>query len=389
MKRLLLIYVLSILSITLMAQEETISATATTTVSGTAWDIEICLANPSTRFISFQFDVELPNGLTLQSITNTPSADRLSGYTVESVQLANNNVRVAAYNQSSSSMISTSQTATRLLTLHITSSSIVSTGSFTIKNNLFTKDNFQEIILPPATAPINHETPDPEHVDYTITFDTDGGNTIAPITQPGNTPVTAPSVPTKTGYTFVGWDKQIPSIMPTENITIKALWTINNYTITYMLDGKQYKQVRVQYNSDITPEEAPTKTGYTFSGWSAIPSVMPARDVEVTGTFTVNKYTLTYKVDGKVYKSIKVEYGAIITPEPAPEKKDYEFNGWKEQIPTTMPAHDVEITGEFVAYTGIESTQSTPIQKLIYNIQGQRIKSKGINIIDGCKILSQ
>ena len=68
---------------------------------------------------------------------------------------------------------------------------------------------------------------------YTITFDTDGGTTIDPITQDYNTAVTAPANPTKEGYTFDGWDKAIPSTMPAINQTITAQWIINQYTITF------------------------------------------------------------------------------------------------------------------------------------------------------------
>ena len=72
---------------------------------------------------------------------------------------------------------------------------------------------------------------------YTITFDTDGGSDIAPITRDYNSEVTAPENPTKTGYSFAGWDKEIPSTMPAEDVTIKAKWQINQYTITFNTDG--------------------------------------------------------------------------------------------------------------------------------------------------------
>ena len=61
---------------------------------------------------------------------------------------------------------------------------------------------------------------------YTITFNTDGGSTIAPITQNYGTAIEAPANPTKDGYTFAGWDKTIPSTMPAENVTITATWTL-------------------------------------------------------------------------------------------------------------------------------------------------------------------
>lgn len=59
---------------------------------------------------------------------------------------------------------------------------------------------------------------------YTITFDTAGGSEIAPITQDYGTAITAPADPTREGYTFIGWDIEIPTTMPAENITLKAKW---------------------------------------------------------------------------------------------------------------------------------------------------------------------
>ena len=134
--------------------------------------------------------------------------------------------------------------------------------------------------------------------------------------------------------------------MPDHDVTVTGTFIPNNYTITYFVDGQIYKTYTVAYGSVITPEPAPTKEGYTFSGWTYIPSTMPASDVAVMGSFSINSYTLTYEVDGQVYKTYTVEYGVAITPEPEPVKEGYTFSGWNE-IPEKMPAHDVTVTGTF------------------------------------------
>ena len=59
---------------------------------------------------------------------------------------------------------------------------------------------------------------------YTITFDTNGGSEIVPITQDYGTNITAPAAPTREGYTFIGWDTEIPTTMPAENMTVTAQW---------------------------------------------------------------------------------------------------------------------------------------------------------------------
>ena len=151
--------------------------------------------------------------------------------------------------------------------------------------------------------------------------------------------------PSKEGYTFSGWS-DIPETMPANDVTVTGTFSVNKYRLTYKVDGEEYKSYDVEYGSTITPETAPTREGYTFSGWSDIPETMPAKDVTVTGTFSLNKYKLVYKVDGEEYKSSDVEYGATITPEPAPTKEGYTFSGWSE-IPGTMPAHDVTVSGTF------------------------------------------
>ena len=119
---------------------------------------------------------------------------------------------------------------------------------------------------------------------YTITFDTNGGSEIAPITQDYGTEITAPDNPTRKGYTFKGWDKEIPKTMPAENITVKAQWKINQYTITFDTNGgSDIAPITQDYGTEITAPDNPTRKGYTFKGWDKeIPETMPAENITIT-----------------------------------------------------------------------------------------------------------
>lgn len=175
--------------------------------------------------------------------------------------------------------------------------------------------------------------------------------------------VTIEPNPVKSGYSFSGWS-EIPSYMPANDVVITGSFSINSYNLVYILDGITYKSSVVEYGASIIAENDPSKVGYTFSGWSEVPSTMPANDVEISGSFSINNYNLIYKVDGTIYKSLSVEYGSQIIAESNPVKSGYTFSGWSE-IPSIMPANDVEITGSF----GINS------YALVYVLDGDTCKS--------------
>ena len=97
---------------------------------------------------------------------------------------------------------------------------------------------------------------------YTITFDSNGGSTVPAITQDYASAVSAPAAPTKTGYTFAGWTPAVPTTIPAEDITVKAQWTINTYSVSITGAGVTADNMNPKYQDDvvITIAEDPDRT---------------------------------------------------------------------------------------------------------------------------------
>ena len=185
---------------------------------------------------------------------------------------------------------------------------------------------------------------------YTITFDTNGGSEIAPITQDYGTEITAPDKPTRKGYTFKGWDKEIPETMPAENITVKAQWEINQYTITFDTNGgSEIAPITQDYGTEITAPDKPTRKGYTFKGWNKeIPEAMPAENITVKAQWEINQYTITFDTNGgSEIAPITQDYGTEITAPDNPTRKGYTFKGWDKEIPETMPAENITVKAQW------------------------------------------
>ena len=118
---------------------------------------------------------------------------------------------------------------------------------------------------------------------------------------------------------------------------------------------------------------------------------MPAEDITITGSFTVNNYTVTFIIDGEVYDTATVEYGTEIELPAPPEKEGYIFSGWVG-VPETKPAEDIVIEGSYeVDTTGINAIELDLERNEVYNLNGLRITetenlSRGFYIINGKKV---
>ena len=184
---------------------------------------------------------------------------------------------------------------------------------------------------------------------YTVTVKPENGKADIIITQDYGTPITAPTL-TREGYTFKGWDKEIPETMPAENITVKAQWEINQYTITFDTNGgSEIAPITQDYGTEITAPDNPTRKGYTFKGWDKeIPKTMPAENMTVKAQWEINQYTITFDTNGgSEIAPITQDYGTAITAPDNPTRKGYTFKGWDKKIPETMPAENITITARW------------------------------------------
>ena len=198
-----------------------------------------------------------------------------------------------------------------------------------------------------ATMPANDVTYTAQYSvnQYTVTFKIDG-EIVKSETLDYGAAIVEPEVEQKEGATFSGWNTKVEETMPAHNVEYTGSYLVNPYTLTYIVDGEEYYHISVSYGSQLTPIDNPQKTGYTFSGWDEVPATMPAHDVTVRGTFTINQYTITFKVDGEVYKAFTLDYGATITAPAAPTKEGYTFSGW-QNVASTVPAQNVTYEASF------------------------------------------
>ena len=219
----------------------------------------------------------------------------------------------------------------------------------------------------PATMPDNDVeivgsfVPNP----HTVTFKIDGKVLSTANTAFGEN--TADILPKKPGYRFVP-DNEMPAQMPDNDLVISGKWEIRTYTLRFMVDGKEYKKSELHYGDKITLIANPSKTGFTFSGWSQAPETMPDNEVSISGSFKVNQHTVTYYIDGEVFKTVTLGYGDRIYAPSAPYKSGLKFSGWGD-IPEKMPDNDLEIRGTFSGTTPVAeiNTDSNTTKVWAYN----------------------
>ena len=179
---------------------------------------------------------------------------------------------------------------------------------------------------------------------YTLAFDANGGTPVDTIVQNYDTALVPPADPSRTGYTFLGWEPALPDSIPPYDITYTAQWQVNSYALSFDSDGGTAVDTIVQnYDTALVPPADPVLTGHLFAGWMpALPDSIPPHDAHYVAMWQRCDYILQFDTDGgSALSPLRSPYGAALVPPSPPQREGFNFLGWEPQIPTYMPASDL------------------------------------------------
>ncbi|MBQ4487238.1 MAG: InlB B-repeat-containing protein [Oscillospiraceae bacterium] len=215
---------------------------------------------------------------------------------------------------------------------------------------------------------IDNKTLTPTSGAYTITFETNGGSPVAPMTAAQGQHLTLPAAPIKNGCTFSGWylDKNCTKPFEPNNIPINkdyvlyAKWTAGSHTVSFNTNGGSYiDPVSVPEGGCADISKAPVRTGYTFGGWytdSAFnvrfdPNARIYSDIMLYAKWTASQVTVTFETNGGSYTPpMTVNSGEYLTTLPGCTRNGYAFAGWYLNRSFTQKATDAPVTKNTVLY---------------------------------------
>ncbi len=181
--------------------------------------------------------------------------------------------------------------------------------------------------------------------EYTVTFDSDGGSNVDAQVVLYNETAVAPTAPVKVGYTFLGWflgeELYEFNTAVTENLTLKAKWEINEYTVTFdSAGGSAAAAQTVKYNEKASKPADPEREHYNFVQWNlegnAYDFNTPVTgDITLTAEWSPKTYTITFVIDEDKIVTEQT-YGEKLTAPEVPEVENLDFNGWEPELTETV-----------------------------------------------------
>ena len=196
--------------------------------------------------------------------------------------------------------------------------------------------------------------------EYTVTFKDYDGKILKTQKVESGKAATAPANPSRTHYTFIGWDTSFEEV--TSDLVVTATYRIIEYTVTFKdYDGKILKSQKVESGKAATAPANPSRTHYTFTGWDKSFDEITS-DLEVTATYKINEYTVTFKdYDGKILKTQIVESGKAATAPAEPTREYYQFTGWDK--PFDNVTSDLVVTATYSTTRLIISAESVTVNQ--------------------------
>lgn len=146
----------------------------------------------------------------------------------------------------------------------------------------------------------------------------------------------------RTGYSFAGWQPELPATMPDTDIVSVAVWNINHYKLVVLVDGDTM-DIPYAYDDAVVALDVQGKAGYRFEWLDSFPARMPAEDVTVRGHYSPLSYPFVVVVDGDTLVSKTYLFGELVEVPAAPQKEGYSFVGWEDSVPAYMPAHPLRL----------------------------------------------
>ncbi len=218
-----------------------------------------------------------------------------------------------------------------------------------------------------------------EPIVYTVTFVAENNTVATEKYTVENKTITEPDVPKKSGHTGV-WEKYE---LNGGNITVNAVYTANEYNITWIVDSVETTETLI-YGTEIKAPNTPVKTGYTFAGWTPqIPDTVPDEDLIFTAIWTANSYDAVFDAnggewsDGTTKTVVPTKYNEKIVAPENPAKQGYVFSKWSPEIGVMDSIDGKTFVAEWIPATDTRYTVET------YTMTASGEYEKSIQILNG------
>ena len=195
-------------------------------------------------------------------------------------------------------------------------------------------------------------------ISYLVSFNDWDGTLIKEVSADHGSSATAPSDPTRTGYTFTGWNLDFENV--TSHLTVTAEYDIISYLVSFNnWDGTLIKEVSTDHGSSAIAPADPTRTGYEFIGWD-IDFENVTSHLTVTAEYDIISYLVSFNDwDGTLIKEVSTDHGSSAVAPADPTRTGYEFIGWDIDFENVTSA--LKVTAQYSKVSAINNIQQSSI----------------------------